>query len=359
MKHIFILEDDQARIDIYEKIYNDCRLTIVRKADEAISILKSSSPTEFDLITLDHDLGNEVYCPSDDNSGYWVAKYISEHRHFDCPIVIHSWNPAGAFNMANKLPKAVRIPFSTKYYSEPCAGNSIPAAEHSTITSWGREREREAYDNMLNQYPNGYVAVVSDSYDIFNACSKIWGEELRSKVDARDGVVVIRPDSGVPVDVIMGILPILAEKFGYTNNAKGYKVLNPKVRVIQGDGVNINSIQEILYAMLKGKWSADNIAFGMGGKLLQGVDRDTNKFAFKCSAQKRNGVWFDIMKNPLDTSKASKRGRLGVIWDAEGQLITVNQNDGRYSQEHDLLKPVFYNGHIVNNVTIDDLRRSW
>src|ERR1035441_6425617 len=106
---------------------------------------------------------------------------------------------------------------------------------------------------MLNQYPSGFVAVVSDSYDIYNACSKIWGEELHDKVLSRDGVLVIRPDSGVPVDVILKILPILAEKFGYEINAKGYKVLNPKVRIIQGDGVNIDSIQEILNAMLKDK----------------------------------------------------------------------------------------------------------
>ena len=85
-----------------------------------------------------------------------------------------------------------------KYYNCPCSANSIAAAEHSTITSWGKSMEKEAYENMLTQYPSGFVAVVSDSYDIYNACSKIWGEELRDKVLSRDGVLVIRPDSGVP-----------------------------------------------------------------------------------------------------------------------------------------------------------------
>jgi nicotinamide phosphoribosyltransferase len=71
-----------------------------------------------------------------------------------------------------------------RYYDCAMAGFSIPAAEHSTITSWGRDHEADAYRNMLAQFakPGGIVAVVSDSYDIYNACDKIWGEELRQAV---------------------------------------------------------------------------------------------------------------------------------------------------------------------------------
>jgi len=241
-----------------------------------------------------------------------------------------------------------------KYYSEPCAANSIAAAEHSTITSWGREMEKEAYENMLTQYPSGFVAVVSDSYDIYNACSKIWGEELRDKVLSRDGVLVIRPDSGVPVDVILKILPILAEKFGYEINAKGYKVLNPKVRIIQGDGVNIDSIQEILNAMLKGKWSADNIAFGMGGKLLQGVNRDTNMFAFKASAQQDKDGWHDVYKSPVtDSGKVSKKGRLKLI--KNGNKFTTVPLDVPTTQD-DCLVEVFRDGKILKEYTFAEIR---
>ena len=92
------------------------------------------------------------------------------------------------------------IRVARKYYGEPMAGFSIPAAEHSTITSWGYENEKDAYANMLKAFPTGLVAVVSDSYDIYNACREIWGKELKEAVLARDGVLVVRPDSGYPPD---------------------------------------------------------------------------------------------------------------------------------------------------------------
>lgn len=244
-----------------------------------------------------------------------------------------------------------------EYYKCSCAGNSIPAAEHSTITSWFRSMEKEAYENMLTQYPTGFVAVVSDSYDIYNACSKIWGEELRDKVLSRDGVLVIRPDSGVPVDVILKILPILADKFGYTMNEKGYRVLHPKVRVIQGDGVNANSISEILGEMLKQKWSADNIAFGMGGALLQGVNRDTNRFAFKCSAREdERGVWHDVYKQPVtDSGKVSKKGKLKLIKESSGTYTTVPLEVP--TVQEDLLVEVFRDGEVLKEYTFDEIRK--
>ncbi|MBC7865464.1 MAG: nicotinate phosphoribosyltransferase, partial [Bacteroidia bacterium] len=129
------------------------------------------------------------------------------------------------------------------YNTEGVFGFSIPAAEHSTITSWGKENEAAAYKNMLDQYSEGLVAVVSDSYDVYNACEKIWGEELKENILKRNGTLVIRPDSGIPKEVVLKIVEILGKKFGFEKNAKGYKVLHPKVRVIQGDGVNYESIE--------------------------------------------------------------------------------------------------------------------
>ena len=161
------------------------------------------------------------------------------------------------------------IRVARKYYGEPMAGFSIPAAEHSTITSWGYENEKDAYANMLKAFPTGLVAVVSDSYDIYNACREIWGKELKEAVLARDGVLVVRPDSGYPPDVVVRVLQILGDAFGYEVNKKGYKVLNPKVRVIQGDGIDYEMLDKVLVAMKIAGWSADNVAFGSGGGLLQ------------------------------------------------------------------------------------------
>lgn len=116
--------------------------------------------------------------------------------------------------------------------------------------------------------PTG-VACVSDSFDIEAACRDGWGGELRDMVLAREGTLVIRPDSGYPPDVVVRVLNILGERFGFTVNQKGYKVLHPKVRVIQGDGINLEMIYEILSAMKANGWSADNIAFGIrDGELL-------------------------------------------------------------------------------------------
>lgn len=246
---------------------------------------------------------------------------------------------------------AIRL--ARDYYNEPMAGFSIPAAEHSTITSWGKDHEIDAYNNMLSQFPKGLVAVVSDSYDIYTACEKLWGKELKDKVLNREGTLVIRPDSGYPPTVVVKVLEILGKAFGATVNEKGYRVLNPKVRVIQGDGIDYSMIGEILDTMEAANWSSDNIAFGSGGGLLQKVDRDTQKFAFKCSAICRDGIWNDVMKDPItDHGKKSKAGRLKLI-ENEGHLKTVRTDE---AGENDILVPIFKNGILLKDYTFSDIR---
>jgi nicotinamide phosphoribosyltransferase len=143
----------------------------------------------------------------------------------------------------------------------------------------------------------------------------------------RDGCVVIRPDSGNPSYVVRRLLNILGEKFGYTRTAKGFKVLNPKVRLIQGDGIDLKSMSGILEDMIVDGWSVDNIAFGSGGGLLQKVNRDTCRFAMKCSAIEINGKWHDVMKQPAtDLSKKSKPGRLTLQRDSKGGFFTSTED---------------------------------
>lgn len=240
-----------------------------------------------------------------------------------------------------------------QFYHEPCAGFSIPAAEHSTITSWTRDHEVDACRNMLTQYPTGLVAVVSDSYDVFNCCANIWGGVLREEVLSRDGVLVIRPDSGDPPSVVLKVLEILGEKFGTTHNSKGYKVLNPKVRVIQGDGIDFKMLGLILDHINNAGWSADNIAFGSGGGLLQKLNRDTQKFAFKCSSATVNDQERDVFKQPVtDGGKKSKAGRLKLV-SQDGILTTVPATDPR----PDHLQFVFRNGELLVDQTLADIRQ--
>lgn len=201
-------------------------------------------------------------------------------------------------------------------YDSGVCGFSIPAAEHSTITSWGREREFEAYENMVEQYaaPGKIFAVVSDSYDIFKAVENLWvGRGLLAKVKERGATVVIRPDSGNPAQVPVHIIDWLCTHYGHTVNSKGYKVLPPEVRVIQGDGITPDTLETILKNLEFRGLSASNIAFGMGGGLLQMVNRDTYKFAMKCSAAEVDGEWIDVFKDPItDNGKNSKKGRLSL-----------------------------------------------
>jgi nicotinamide phosphoribosyltransferase len=251
--------------------------------------------------------------------------------------------------------------FAREYYGAGIAGFSIPAAEHSTITSWGRAGEVKAYSNMVKQFgvPGALLAVVSDSYDIYEAC-RMWGTELKQQVIDSGATVVIRPDSGDPVEVLPKMFRILAEGFGYTTNAKGYKVLN-NVRVLWGDGINELSIRSILGVMVDMHgYSADNIAFGMGGALLQQLDRDTQKFAMKCSSAEVNGEWVDVFKDPVtDQVKASKKGRV-TLWRngsefASGVTAPTGWTD-KGTEWTNALAPVYWNGNLHNRITFEQVR---
>ena len=249
--------------------------------------------------------------------------------------------------------------FHRRFYNSEMAGFSIPAAEHSTITAWGREGEADAYRNMLKNFarPGALVAVVSDSWNIFNAVERIWGEQLRQEVIDSGATVVIRPDSGEPVEVVSKVARILAEKFGYETNSKGYKVLR-NVRIIQGDGVNQESIRQILERLKTEGFSASNIAFGIGGSLLQKVNRDTLRFAYKCSAVVIDGKLREVYKQPVtDTGKISKRGRLDLIL-RDGRYETVKLEDAETLQaENSALQTVFENGELLIDDNLDEIRR--
>jgi nicotinamide phosphoribosyltransferase len=250
------------------------------------------------------------------------------------------------------------ILFAQEFYNtENPLAFSIPASEHSTMTSWGEPFEVKAMENMLDSYPTGLVACVSDSFDIIRACRDYWGTALRDKILSRDGRLVIRPDSGDPVQTLKQIFHILWDKFGGTTNDKGFKVLDPHVRVIQGDGVNFESISDICNMMIEEGFSIENIAFGMGGALLQKVDRDTQKFAFKCSSITINGEEAEVRKNPIEINekgervqsfKKSKAGRLKLV---NGQTV-----EHSHDEESDELVEVFLNGKVMKEWTFEEVR---
>jgi nicotinamide phosphoribosyltransferase len=269
------------------------------------------------------------------------------------------------------------ILFAREYYNAGVAGFSIPAMEHSTVTSWGKENEVDSYRNMVKQNAKqgGIFAAVSDSYDIYKAC-ELWGTVLKQDVLDSGATLVVRPDSGNPADVVVKCLYILEKYFGSTTNAKGFRVLNPAVRIIQGDGINHASIHSILFCMELAGFSADNVAFGQGGALLQIVDRDTMQWAMKCSAigvrvedrkMTSAGVvvvdeleWRDVYKDPVtDTGKRSKRGRV-TLWESGGEYqSSVTQPMGwtdKGMKWNHVLEEVYRDGALVKEITFDEVR---
>lgn len=274
-----------------------------------------------------------------------LLKYISltiRHKYF---VFL-----AGLKTGANII---VAVKLLMDYYNADVSGFSIPAAEHSTITSWGKDNEFDAYKNMLEQFPTGLVAVVSDSWDIRNAICKHWAA-LKDQIMSRDGLLVIRPDSGDPITLLPELLNLMGDTFGYTVNEKGYRVLPSQVRMIQGDGIQYDTVGPILEAVMNAGWSADNLAFGSGGGLLQQCNRDTQRFAFKCSFVEVNGTGRNVYKQPqTDPTKNSKQGRLMLTHGTKG-LITVPANSAGYS---DIMRTVYHNGVLFIDDNLEDIRK--
>ena len=257
----------------------------------------------------------------------------------------HLINFSGTDNVAS-------LRFVRKFYYTKSVGFSVPAMEHSTITSWGRENEVESYRNMIRNNANGIVSIVSDSYNIFEAC-KMFGTVLKQDIIDNNVQLVVRPDSGDPARIVLRCLEILDEYFGHTVNEKGYAVLNG-VKVLQGDGIDHKSIEQILFYTDSHGYSADNLLFGQGGQLLQGVTRDTQKWAMKASAVRVNGKWRDVYKDPItDPGKSSKKGRVTLYKETNGKFYS-----GREDWMTPVLKTVFENGRFVKEYYFEEVRKN-
>lgn len=246
------------------------------------------------------------------------------------------------------------------YYKSPMSAYSVPATEHSIECAFGpsSSNAREYLNTVLNNYakPGAIVSIVIDGYNVFREAEMLC-TEFREKIIASGAKVVFRPDSGDVLEVIPRLLNLQAATFGYDINKKGYKKIK-YVGIIQGDGVDISTIDRILDKMKKLGYAADNIVFGSGGALLQKVNRDTYKFAQKASAVKMtNGEWVPIFKDPVtDPGKKSKAGKLTLIRSKlTGEYMTVPK--GFFSEEwEDVMVPVYENGLIMNEITLDQVR---
>lgn len=242
-------------------------------------------------------------------------------------------------------------------------GYSVRATEHSVMTQRGRALEVEVVRDILAKCPTGIIAMVADSYNLWDFAEKILGTELHTEVVEREGIVVVRPDSGEPIPTMMKLLWILGEKFGWTVNQKGYRVLN-HVRTLQGDKNDYDAIYNMIAATEGAKWSLDNIAtFGMGGALLQASTRDTQKMAVKLSSlTDSEGKWRDVYKDPItDPGKGSKWGRFAVTLEhdedtGEDRFVTTVLKQGQPNPEGNLLRPIYRNGEMLIHESFETVR---
>jgi len=244
---------------------------------------------------------------------------------------------------------------ANQYYNCEMSGFSINASEHSTISMLGVNGEVEQMRRMIQQYGDENIfACVSDTYDYENAVRNIWGKELFDDIYKMKAMLVIRPDSGDPVEMILKGLSI-SEECGHTfkTNSKGYKVFD-KLRFIQGDGINRADMNKICKAVIKAGYSMTNVGFGMGGSLLQrDFHRDTNRFAFKCSSATINGKEVEVYKKPItDIGKKSKRGKMDLV-NYDGNVRTVF--DG-VDKDKSIMETVFENGEILKEYTFEEIR---
>jgi nicotinamide phosphoribosyltransferase len=234
---------------------------------------------------------------------------------------------------------------------------SVPATEHSVMTGLGPAGEMKIVADLIEKHPTGILSVVADSYDIYRFVSTL-GTDLRSAVMQRDGKFVVRPDSvteqhPTPGLLCVNLLDRLWASFGGKFNGKGYKVLDPHVGLLWGDGIEQDGIEDILEDIMAAGYSAENMVFGMGGGLLQKLNRDTQRFAFKCAAQKRNGVWVPVNKGTY--GKTSKAGRMKLIWDhTDAEVETVAED--AVPDRRDLLGTVFEDGHVTKTQRFADIR---
>lgn len=255
---------------------------------------------------------------------------------------------------------------------------SVPATEHSVMCLRGQEGELETFRHLLTLYPAGIVSAVSDGYDFFGVLRNVL-PQLKDQILARAGKLVIRPDSGDPVDIItgehpagdeysrrktageltdedLGAIEILGETFGYTVNEKGYKVLDEHVGLIYGDSITLERAKQIFSRLEAKGWASTNVVLGIGSFTYQYNTRDNLSSAVKATWAMVEGQSVDIQKDPkTGNGKKSARGRLAVLRDETSELFMVEQATEE-QEEHSEIRPLWVDGAFVAAQSFAEVR---
>lgn len=265
------------------------------------------------------------------------------------------------------------IDFLEQYYKAnsdtEMVGGSVPATEHSVMCMGTQENEIGTFETLITQlYPKGIVSIVSDTWDFWQVITE-FVPKLKKQILAREGKVVIRPDSGDPVKIIIGdkdatpgspeykgAIECLWEIFGGTMTDKGYKLLDPHIGLIYGDSINLARQEAILSGLKEKGFASFNVVLGIGSYTYEFVTRDTYGFAMKATYGEVNGQGRNIFKSPKtdDGTKRSAKGLLAVH-DHNGKLELKDECDKKQVDEG-LLELVFENGKLMKDQSLSEIR---
>lgn len=265
------------------------------------------------------------------------------------------------------------IDFHELYYNansdNELVGGSVPATEHSVMCMGTKDNEIATFERLIEKvYPSGIVSIVSDTWDFWKVITEFL-PQLKTKILARNGKVVIRPDSGDPVKIIVGdkdatpgspeykgAIECMWEVFGGTTTDKGYKLLDSHIGLIYGDSITLQRQKEILNGLKEKGFASFNVVLGIGSYTYEYVTRDTYGFAMKATYGEVDGEARNIFKDPKtdDGTKKSAKGLMQVT-EVAGTIVMKDQCSWD-EEKKGLLQTVFENGKIVNEQSLSEIR---
>ncbi|RFS15691.1 nicotinate phosphoribosyltransferase [Emticicia sp. C21] len=249
-------------------------------------------------------------------------------------------------------------------------GGSVAATEHSVMCMGTNEGEYETFKRLITDiYPKGIVSIVSDTWDLWKVLTE-YLPALKEEITNREGKVVIRPDSGDPVDIIAGnpdgktieekkgVIELLWDTFGGTTNAKGYKELIPKIGAIYGDSITIDRATQICERLKQKGFASTNVVLGIGSYTYQYNTRDTFGFAMKATYGEVNGEGREIYKDPItdDGTKKSAKGLIQIYKDPQGHYQLKDQCSWEEEKQGEL-REVFRDGKLLIDDSLAEIRK--
>ncbi len=267
------------------------------------------------------------------------------------------------------------IDFLEQYYNTDCEeeiiGVSVPATEHSVMCMGTEDHEINTFIRLIEDtYPKGIVSIVSDTWDFWKVINEFL-PQLKNKILARDGKVVIRPDSGDPVKIICGdkeaifgtpeykgAVECLWETFGGTLTEKGYKLLDEHIGLIYGDSITLDRCERICQQLEAKGFASTNLVFGIGSYTYQYVTRDTFGFAMKATYGEVNGIGRAIFKNPKtdDGTKISAKGLLRLDG-TKSEVASMKEEVSKEEEDGGLLEVVYRDGALIRETSLSEIRK--